>query len=56
MVQWKSAEKIRTENGPANDERWILSPIEGNNKYYIQSAFVLPDEGKKKQEERLVIN
>lgn len=28
----------------------------GNNKYYIQSAFALPDEEKKKQEERPLLN
>lgn len=28
----------------------------GNNKYYIQSAFVLPDEEKKKQEERPLLS
>ena len=28
----------------------------GNNKYYIQSAFALPDEEKKKQEERSLLN
>ena len=28
----------------------------GNNKYYIQSAFVLSDEEKKKQEERSLLN
>lgn len=28
----------------------------GNNKYYIQSAFALPDDEKKKQEERPLLN
>ena len=28
----------------------------GNNKYYIQSAFSLPDEEKKAQEERPLLN
>ena len=33
-----------------------LIAYKGNNKYYIQSAFALPDEEKKKQEERPLLN
>jgi len=34
----------------------IRYDIKGNNKYYIQSAFSLLDEEKRKQEERPLLN
>ncbi len=52
--------EIREPNESGNRIRKQLEvdyiAYKGNNKYYIQSAFSLPDEEKRKQEERPLLN
>ncbi len=50
--------RTNNNNGKASRQQWEIDFIayKNNDKYYIQSAFLIPDENKKQQEERPLLH